>query len=50
MGRRDVPPREHRKPSKSARKEAVIDLAPAAPPPPAVEVIKRKRKEQIEEE
>lgn len=49
MGRRDVPPREHRKPSKNARKEAISDLIPASLPP-AVEVIRRKRKEQVEEE
>lgn len=49
MGRRDIGHHETKKPKKDAKKPLVVNVSPMPAPPP-VEVIKKKRKEEIEEE
>ncbi len=49
MGRRDIGRHETKKPKKDAKKPLTAIVNPMPAPPP-VEVIKKKRKEEFEEE
>ncbi len=49
MGRRDIGRHETKKPKKDAKKPLTVNVNPVLAPPP-VEVIKKKRKEEFEEE
>ncbi len=49
MGRRDIGRHETKKPKKDAKKPLMANVNPMPAPPP-VEVIKKKRKEEFEEE